>query len=251
MHNASSSNSEYSESSSVSILGILFFLVVGALLGHCWWIGDPVTTFAIAAIGVGSVVGYWYGIWRTVGTSIGLYTGYQYAALVASQMVPMIEKQFGQPIPASTGILLSGALVGIGVTFVFLIVGIVMFRYSQTLKQYDRYLGFAFGIANSASLVALVLWGLLAAEPKIREFQQFHASQISDQSANLSLRLDQVLIATKSSYLMPALREWNPFDKLPYLKSVKEQLESVIAARSAVDNRRTIPVGAPYSPSSK
>jgi mannitol-specific phosphotransferase system IIBC component len=144
MRNESSSNSEYSESSSVSIPGILFFLVVGASLGHCWWVGDYVSTIAIAAIGVGSVVGYWYGIWRTVGSSIGLYAGYQYAAPAAAQLMPRIEKQFGQSIPADTGVLLSGALVGIGVTLVFLIIGIVMFRYSQSLKRYVELNRFAY-----------------------------------------------------------------------------------------------------------
>jgi len=238
----SSSYSEQSEPKDVSILAILFFAVVGAAIGHCWWVGDHVATGTTAIIGLGGAVGYWYGIWRTIGSSVGLYVGYQYAAPVAVQVVPMLEKQIGQSIPVTSSLLISGALVGICVTLVFFVVGALIFRRSQTLKQYDRKVGLVFGLLNSTTFVALTLWGLLAAEPKIQELQQMQAGQKNQQTNSLASKLDSALIATKKSYVMFALREWNPFNEVAYLKSAKEQLEGLIAESQSSENRNAGPV---------
>ena len=246
MQNSSSFSSSYSEHSEhseqseprgVSILAILFFAVVGAAIGHCWWVGDHVATGTTAIIGMGGAVGYWYGIWRTIGSSVGLYMGYQYASPAAAQLVPILEKQIGQSIPATTALLFSGALVGIGVTLVFFVVGVVMFRRSQTLKQHDRKAGFVFGLLNSTSIVALTLWGLLTAEPKIQELQQIHAGQNNQQANSIASKLDLALIATKKSYVMIALRGWNPFDEVAYLKNAKEQWIGLIAGNQVSENR--------------
>ena len=244
MRNTSSLSSTYSEQSEprdVSISAILFFAVVGAAIGHCCWVGDQVGTGTTAIIGIGGAVGYWYGIWRTIGSSVGLYVGYQYAAPAAAQVVPILEKQIGQSIPVSTALLISGALVGIGVTLVFFVVGALMFRKSHTLKQYDRKAGFVFGLLNSTTIVALTLWGLLAAEPRIQALQQMQSGQKDQQANSIASKLDLALVATKKSYVMLALRGWNPFNEVAYLKSTKEQLEGFIAERQFSENRLTGP----------
>lgn len=236
----SSSHSESSEPRDVSTITILFFVLVSAAIGHCWWVGDHVATAALAVIGLGGALGCWYGIWRTIGSTVGLYVGCKYAAPAAAQVVPMIEKQFGQNIPSSAALLISGALVGLGVTLVFFVIGALMFRRSQTLKQYDRNLGFGFGLLNTTSIVALTLWGLLAAEPKIQELQQIQAGQRTKASDSIAKKLDLALVATRKSYVMFALREWNPFNDVAYLKNAKEQLESIIVDSQANGNFRPV-----------
>lgn len=244
MRNAPSLSSSYSESSEprdVSTIAILFFALVGAAMGHCWWVGDHVASATTAIIGLGGALGYWYGIWRTIGSSVGLYVGFEYAAPTAAQVVPMVEKQFGQTIPSNAALLISGGLVGLGVTLVFFVVGALMFRRSQTLKKYDRDVGFAFGLLNATAIMALTLWGLLAAEPKIHELRQLQVGQKNEESDSITNKLDLALVATKKSYVMFALREWNPFNEVVYLKNAKEQLESLIVERQANEHRSALP----------
>ncbi len=233
MRQLSPTNTETPESTGNPILAIGLVSLIGILCGYFWWIGDQVAMVSLGLIDLGCVVGYWYGIWRTVGSSVGVWAGCQLAAPSATHLVPILEKQFGQSVPTQTGLLLSGIAAGTLATLIFWMVGKVVFRRSRFLKRCDQYAGFTFGFANAVALVALVLWGVLASEPEIKRRQQMTFGAKSEQADQISQRLNQILVATKNSYVMVALRGWNPFLELPQLKKIKQQFDAMIAQKSS------------------
>lgn len=233
--------------SSVPIAGILFLFLFGASFGHCWWVSDYVAMTSVGVVGAGCLVGYWYGIWRAVGSTVGLWAGVQFAVPASIRLVPWVERQLSYTVPPAYGVFMSGLFVGLCVTVVFWGIGMILFRSSPFLKRCDRYAGFAFGGANAVLLVALPLWGLLASESEIMKMKQTATVSHSENEngpVDMSERLVALLSATKKSYVMRGLERWSPFVDFPIVRDLKTKIQSSIASKpSDGSNGSLIPSG--------
>ena len=225
----------YEEESGTSLgllSGILILFLFGASIGHCWWVGDYVAMVSIGAINIGCLLGYCLGLWKTIGSAAGVAVGFYMAESASTHLVPQIEKQLGRSLTVAQGQLVSGVAVGLLVSFVFAIVGFFLFRSSRFLKRCDRYSGFVFGLGNTTALVAILLWGLLASEPMIQQLQKSAGASL------LVQRLDLALTATKQSYVMGALEQWNPFSSVPQFQELKKQLDELVEKRAFEESGR-------------
>lgn len=213
-------------------VGILFIFLCGVSIGHCWWIGDVVAMVSVGFISLGCFLGYCLGLWRTIGPSVSASLGFLLAERTSPFLIPIVEKQLGQTFTASTGMLVSGLAVAVLVSLVFWTVRVFVIRKSRLLKSLDQYTGFLFGFGNSVAVVALFLWGLIASEPAIMQLRH-SKSHGSDRADQLVRKLDEVLVATKRSYVMFALERWNPFFEVPQFRELKHQFDALIAKRAS------------------
>jgi uncharacterized membrane protein required for colicin V production len=217
------------------LLAVFFVFVFGVSIGHCWWVGDQVAMVSIVVIGVGCFLGYCYGLWKTIGSSAGASLGLWLAEPTSTRLVPYLERFVGQSLPASVSVLVSGLAIAALVTMAFWMVGVIVFRRSGFLKRCDRYSGFLFGFGNSVAIVALILWGLIASESAIKQMQLTRLGNGDVHGDKLTQGMDQVLTATKSSYVMVALGRWNPYLEVPQFQEIKRQLDQLIIQRSSSD----------------
>jgi len=221
---------EDSDSKVGLFLGVFFVFLFGVSIGHCWWVGDLVAMASVGLISVGCFLGYCVGLWQTIGSSTGASLGLLLAEPTSNRLVPYLEKQFGQSVPASAGMLVSGLGIALLVITVFWIVGIIVLRRSRFLKRCDQYTGFLFGLGNSVAVVALLLWGLLASESTIKQTQRHNGIANQD---NVVQGMNQVLAATKNSYVMIALNGWNPYLEVPQFQEIKRQFDAMLVKRSS------------------
>lgn len=216
--------------SSFPYFGILLLFLAGAAMGHCWWVGDFIALGALFAILVGSVFGYFCGLWRSLASTIGMFIGFQFALPVSTRLVPFLEGQFHQSIPPTVGLTISGFATGVITTLVLLLVGMLL-RRNTAFRIVDQYAGGIAGLCSSVAGFALVFWVVLATEPKIQQSQE-----LAERNETLSpgkdtrrvalSRLTEFIDATKKSYVMVGLRSWNPFVDVAYFRDLKKQMEA-------------------------
>jgi len=222
------------ESSSpiTTILWVIVLFAIGFGAVHCWSVKDWVALSTIGAVLIGGIAGYLWGMWRTLASSVGFYTGYALAEPTAARLIPYIENQWKQSIDRSTGLMISGFVAGAVVTLVLVVVGALL-RRSETFKDCDHRAGFLLGLASTSLSVAMIFWVLLAAEPTIEQARRVIQSnpslaQANDKQAIAIGKMSDLLAALKKSYVMTALSQWNPILEVDYLRQMKAEIESSI-----------------------
>jgi uncharacterized membrane protein required for colicin V production len=215
-------------------LGIVFLFLMGAAMGHCWWIGDPIALGTLFVLSIGCLTGYFCGLWRSIASTVGMFIGYQFALPVSVRLVPFLEGQFHRTIQPTIGLAISGFAAGIVATLGLLLVGIFLRRNSM-FRRVDQCAGGIAGLCSSVAGVALVFWVLLASEPTIRQ-----SWEIAERDETLSKgkntryvalsRLTEFIDATKKSYVIVGLRSWNPFLDVAYFRDLKKQTETSMDA---------------------
>jgi hypothetical protein len=134
--------------SSFPYFGIVLLFLAGAAMGHCWWVGDVIAVGALFAILVGSLFGYFCGLWRSLASTVGMFIGFQFALPVSTRLIPFLEGQFHQSIPPTVGLAISGFATGVVSTLGLLLVGMLL-RRNTMFRIVDQYLG---GVAGLCSL---------------------------------------------------------------------------------------------------
>jgi uncharacterized membrane protein required for colicin V production len=211
-----------------TLVGIVLLFLLGACLGHCAWKGDYVSATVCGLVLVGSCLGYWYGIWRTLGSAVAALVTVQIAQPVSSYFVPGLQKVWASSLSPQLGLLLSGVLVFALITCLFWMVGMAIFRRSSTLRRWDGYVGFVFGLANSSLIAALTLWSLLATEPIVTKIKQADSNSLTPSALVVVHRLDQLLVATNKSYVVVPLKQWNPLIELPFLRQYQNEVTNAL-----------------------
>ncbi|MFN7891791.1 MAG: CvpA family protein [Pirellula sp.] len=216
--------------SSFPYFGIVLLFLLGAGMGHCWWVGDVIAIGALFVLLVGSLVGYFCGLWRSLASTVGMFIGYQFALPISVRLLPFLEGQIHQSIEPTIGIAISGLAAGSVATLGILWIGVFL-RRNTMFRIVDQYAGGVAGLCSSVVGVALVFWVVLAAEPTIRQ-----SREIADRNEMLSLgkdtryvaliRLTEFIDATKKSYVMVGLRSWNPIVDVAHIRDLKKQIET-------------------------
>jgi len=218
------------KSSFATIVSVLCVFGFGFVVIHCWVVRDLVALATAVTVAIGGLAGYWWGLWRTLASSVGCFAGFELANPIADRLIPFINNQWNQTIDPSTGYIVSGMVAGVAVTFLLVLVGILL-RRNEIFRKCDQRAGLVFGLASTTASIAIVFWVLLASEPSIeRSLQVMQIKSVqSDSSTTQSLaveRLSNVLKAMKKSYVMVALKPWNPVFEVAYFRDVKAKIES-------------------------
>ncbi len=223
-----------SESSSpiTNILWVIVLFAVGFVAVHCWSVKDWVALSTVVAVLIGGIVGYLWGMWRTLASSVGFYAGYAFAEPTAERLMPYIESQWKQSVDQSTELMISGFVAGTVVTLVFIVVGALL-RRNETFKACDHRAGFLLGLASTSVSTAIIFWVLLAAEPTIEQARRVIQSnpslaQANDRQAIAIGKMSDLLAALKQSYVNTILTKWNPILEVDYLRQMKAEIESSI-----------------------
>ena len=221
-----------SESSSpiATFLSLIILFAIGFVAVHCWVVRDWVALSTVVAVMVGGIAGYWWGMWRSLASSVGCYAGYALASPTADQLIPFVENQWKQTVDRPTGLLVSGIVVAAAVTLLLIVIGTLL-RKNETLEAYDHRAGFLLGVASTSVSAAMIFWVLLAAEPTIEQSRRViqNTPSLANASATQSIaieRMSDLLVALKKSYVIVALKPWNPIVEVAYLREMKSTIES-------------------------
>ena len=221
-----------SESSSpiAIFLSLIILFAIGFVAVHCWVVRDWVALSTIFAVMVGGIAGYWWGMWRSLASSVGCYAGYALASPTADRLIPFVENQLKQTVDRPTWLLISGIVVAAAMTLFLIIIGMLL-RRNEALKAYDHRAGFLLGVASTSVSAAMIFWMLLAADTTIEQSRRViqNSPSLANASATQSIaveKLSDVLVALKKSYVMVALKPWNPIVEVAYLREMKSTIES-------------------------
>jgi len=213
-----------------TFLPVIILFAIGFVAVHCWVVRDWVALSTVIAVMVGGLAGYWWGMWRSLASSAGCYFGYALASPTADRLIPFVETQWKQTLDRPTWLLISGIVVAAAVTLFLIIIG-MMLRRNEALKAYDHRAGFLLGVASTSVSAAMIFWVLLAAEPTIEQSRRViqNTPSLANASATQSIaieRMSDLLVALKKSYVMIALKPWNPITEVAYLRELKSTIES-------------------------
>jgi uncharacterized membrane protein required for colicin V production len=238
-----------SNSKITTFLSSVVLFAVGFCAIHCWLVKDWIALATIVAVVAGGLAGFWWGIWRTLASWLGCYAGYSLAGYTADRLIPFLENQSKLTLDRSTGLSISGVAVGSAVTLFLIILGAIL-RRNETIKAFDRRAGFVLGTASSSISAAMIFWVLLAAEPTIKRSQLLiktnPAIANSSETQFVAIeKLSNVLDALNKSYVMVALKPWNPIVEVAYLRDMKSKIEASITTPSKT-NRAEIGPALPW-----
>ena len=229
------------ESSSpiASFLSVIILFAFGFVAVHCWAVRDWVALSTVVAVMVGGIAGYWWGMWRSLASSVGCYAGYALASPTADRLIPFLENQWKQTLDRPTWLLISGIVVTAAVTLLLIVIGTLL-RRNETLEAYDHRAGFLLGVASTSVSAAMIFWVLLAAEPTIEQSRRViqNTPSLVHASATQSIaieRMSDLLVALKKSYVMIALKPWNPITEMAYLRELKSTIESSLTKPQEAD----------------
>ncbi len=217
--------------SGTPILLMLLMVGIGCAFGVFYSIEDKLAAFALLIVGGGGVIGFATGAWKLFSMLAGSAAAYFLAAPTASYLIPFIEQSLAEKVSSPLmGLVLSGIVAGCAVTVILMSVGTLLINRVDALKWLDQSFGLLGGSAQTAGMVAVVLWGILALEPHIRELRNTHMGEDAAQSQNIHARLLDIAGATRKSQLLSYLGKWNPFLEVPQLSSLINQTGRFVRA---------------------
>jgi uncharacterized membrane protein required for colicin V production len=210
---------------------LLFLGSVGAIIGFCWSEQDYVAASTLAAVTLAGLWGYHLGAMRLVGYFSSLAVAYAFAGPLGHMVSPQIMKSFDTS-PGATR-LISVASLSIGLFLVasatVTFVSRRLLRDRPRLENANRLLGFGFGGLQGIAAMLVLLNGIGIAEPFASE--RMNSTTKGNREAVskvVSQRILDIANSTRQSAIGPLVSTYNPFEKLPQLKTL-ERTASVIS----------------------
>ncbi len=215
------------------LLLLVLMAAAGCGIGVCYSAGDNLAVCSFLAVGVGALLGYSTGVWKMFSMLVGSAAGYHLAGPTAKYLVPWIESTLDERLSSPIlGLILAGIVAGCAVTVVVMGCGLLLINRIDLLKWLDQRLGMLVGCVQSAGLVAVIIWGILAIEPKLQALRETRTEGL-DQVSRVHERLLGVAAAVKKSRLLSHLVSWNPFLDVPQLRNILDRTEEFAQALRA------------------
>jgi uncharacterized membrane protein required for colicin V production len=196
--------------------------------GYVWWLGDHVAATALAAITIMGFGGYRVGATRIAGFLIGLATAVVYAPGFGGALEANFAEWFGMTGLANR--IASVGAVGIGITLAAMIVAAILSRFlfgkRPLLRAGDRWIGFGVGTLQGAIVMLLLLGGMLEVEAMAKQRVE---SRIADDELRHAVAVQVVKVAekTRESRIASLVSTYNPFDRVPQLRSLRRRVQVI------------------------
>lgn len=205
---------------------LCWFTCLGCLAAYFWAEGDGLTAALVGLVAVTGLAGYWLGGAVIVAFLGALLTGGLFATKLSELFEPMVGDFFG-----TSGMLnrilatcIGGVTLGILAMLVFEIVWNRLLGKRGYQGAFNQSFGLLLGAIQGAVLSMMIVGGAIVAEPYARhaarrtEFKMVR-DVMEQRTAASIVKIGE---ASRISPMGPFIHRFNPFDRVPRLRRLRE-----------------------------